>query len=105
MEKELILEKISEQLDLLVSLSKIAYAEKINQVKEKISSEETMSKMLEIIENEENLPAGKLVKVVEEQVKLKERTIRIRLSQLVSLGVLKIERVGNNSFYRSTGLN
>lgn len=104
MEKEQILQKILDQLDLLVNLSKVAYADKISQVKNKVSEDSVMAAILEMVQVQEDLPTGSLVTVVGERVKQKERTIRARLSDLVSMGVLKVEKIGKNSFYRSTGL-
>jgi predicted LPLAT superfamily acyltransferase len=103
-EKEQILQKILDQLDLLVNLSKVAYADKISQVKNKVSEDSVMAAILEMVQVQEDLPTGSLVTVVGERVKQKERTIRARLSDLVSMGVLKVEKIGKNSFYRSTGL-
>lgn len=96
------LQKISDQLDMLISLSKLAYSDQIDKVKKEIAEDEVMSKILEVIS--EDLTVGDLVSVVSAQVKRKERTIRSRLSDLVGKGVLKIERVGTKSFYRPTGL-
>lgn len=102
MEKDILLQKISDQLDMLISLSKLAYSDKIDEVKKKVAEDEVMTKILEVVS--EDLTAGDLVSVVSAQVKQKERTIRSRLSDLVGKGVLKIEKVGTKSFYRSTGL-
>lgn len=102
MEKELVLQKISDQLDMLISLSKLAYSDKIDEIKKEIAENEVMTGIMEILS--EDLTAGELVSVVSAQVKQKERTIRSRLSYLVGKGVLKIEKVGTRSFYRSTGL-
>jgi predicted HTH transcriptional regulator len=101
-EKDAMLQKISDQLDMLISLSKLAYADKIDEVKKEIAEDEVMTKILEVIS--EDLTTGDLVSVVGAQVKQKERTIRSRLSDLVGKGVLKVEKVGAKSFYRSTGL-
>lgn len=102
MEKDAILQKISDQLDMLVSLSKLAYSDKIDKAKQEIVKDEIMAKILELVS--EDLTAGDLVSAVCAQVEQKERTIRSRLSELVSKGVLKIEKEGTKSFYRSTGL-
>jgi DNA-binding transcriptional ArsR family regulator len=101
-EKDAILQKISDQLDMLVSLSKLAYSDKIDKAKQEIVKDEIMAKILELVS--EDLTAGDLVSAVCAQVEQKERTIRSRLSELVSKGVLKIEKEGTKSFYRSTGL-
>lgn len=102
MEKELVLQRISDQMDMLISLLKLAYSDTINDVKRKVSEDAVTAKIMEVVL--EDLPSGDLVSAVSAQVKQKERTIRARLSDLVAMGVLKIERVGKNSFYRSTGL-
>jgi len=101
-EKELVLQRISDQMDMLISLLKLAYSDTINDVKRKVSEDAVTAKIMEVVL--EDLPSGDLVSAVSAQVKQKERTIRARLSDLVAMGVLKIERVGKNSFYRSTGL-
>lgn len=102
MEKEQVLQKISDQLDMLISLSKLAYSGKINKVKREIAEDEVMTGIMEILS--EDLTAGELVSAVSARVKQKERTIRSRLSYLIGKGVLKTEKVGNRSLYRSTGL-
>lgn len=102
MEKELMLQKISDQMDMLINLSRLAYRDKIEEAKREISEDEVMAKIFEAIS--EDLTAGELVSVVGAQVKQKERTIRSRLSDLIGMGVLKIEKVGAKSFYRLTGL-
>lgn len=102
MEKDILLQKISEQMDMLISLFKLAYSDKIAEVKKEIAEDEVMMKILEVIP--EDLTAGELISAVGAQVKLKDRTIRSRLSDLVGKGVLKIEKEGAKSFYRSTGL-
>lgn len=102
MEKEEILEKISNQMDTLVSLYKLAYADKVDEVKREILEDQVMVKILEIVPEE--LQVGELVKKVCIEVNQKERTIRYRLATLVSIGVLKVEKVGNKSFYRLTGI-
>jgi predicted HTH transcriptional regulator len=101
-EKEQILQKISDQMDMLVSLSKLAYSDKIDKAKQEIVKDEITAKILELVS--EDLTAGELVSAVCAQVKQKERTIRSRLSDLVGKGILEIEKVGAKSFYRSTGL-
>lgn len=102
MEEAAILQKISGQLDMLISLSKLAYSGKIDKIRREIAEDEVMTKIMEMVS--EDLPSGDLVSAVGTQVKQKERTIRARLSYLVGKGVLKIERVGKESFYQSTGL-
>ena len=102
MEKDIMLQKISDQMDMLISLFKLAYFDKIDEVKKKVAKDEVMTKILEA--TSEDLTVGELVSAVGAQVKQKERTIRSRLSDLVGMGVLKIERVGAKSFYRPTGL-
>ena len=102
MEKEEILKKISNQMDILVNLYKLAYADAIDKVRVKIYEDQVMAKILEIIPEE--LPSSELVKRVCSEVKQKERAIQYRLSNLVSIGVLKTEKVGNKSFYRLTGV-
>lgn len=101
-EKELILEKISDQMDILVSLFKLAYADTISEVRTKVFEDKVMAKILEIVP--EALPARELVAKVCSEVDQKERTIQYRLSDLVSMGVLKTEKVGNKSFYQLTGI-
>jgi hypothetical protein len=101
-EQEQILQKISEQMDMLVSLFKLANSETINKEKEKIFKDPVKAKIIEVVP--EDLPANELVSRVSSEVKQKERTIRYRLSELVAMGILKIEREGNKSFYRSSGL-
>jgi len=102
LEKELVLQRISDQVDMLVSLLKLAYSDTISEVQRKVSEDIVMRNIMELVP--EDLPSGDLVSAVSAHVKQGERTIRGRLSDLVSMGVLKIERVGKNSFYRSTGL-
>ena len=102
MEENELLRKISAQLDMLISLSKLAYSGKIDKVRREIAGDETMAKIMEMVP--ENLSSGDLVSAVGAQVKQKERTIRVRLSYLVGKGILKVERVGKESFYQSTGL-
>lgn len=102
MEKELMLKKISDQMDILASLFKLAYADKISEVRTKVYEDKAMAKILEIVL--EDLPVSELVSKVCSEVNQKERTIRYRLSDLVGMGVLKIEKVGNKSFYRLTGV-
>jgi DNA-binding transcriptional ArsR family regulator len=101
-EQKQILQKISEQMDMLVSLFKLANSETINKEKEKIFKDPVKAKIIEVVP--EDLPANELVSRVSSEVKQKERTIRYRLSELVAMGILKIEREGNKSFYRSSGL-
>ena len=102
MDKDIMLQKISNQLDMLIGLFKLAYSDKISEISSKIAEDEVMTKILEIVS--EDLTAGELVAAVSAQVKQKERTIRSRLSDLIGMGVLKIEKEGAKSFYRSTGL-
>lgn len=102
MEKELVLQKICDQMDMLISLFKLAYADKINVIKKRIYEDEVMTKIIEVVQ--EDLPTGELVSVVGKQVEQRERTIRARLSDLVGMGILKVEKVGKNSFYRLTGI-
>lgn len=102
MDKEFVLEKISGQMDMLIYLFKLAYSDKIGEVRKEVFEDEVMAKIMEVVQ--EDLPARDLVSVIGQQVKQKERTIRARLSDLVGKGVLRIEKVGKNSFYRSTGL-
>lgn len=102
MEKEAILQKISDQMDMLISLFKLANSERINAEKKRIFEDEVMAKIIEIVP--EDLPASELISKVSSEVKQKERTIRYRLSDLVAMGILRTEREGNRSFYRSTGL-
>lgn len=102
MEKDIMLQKISDQMDMLISLFKLAYSDKIGEVKKRIAEDEVMTKILEVVS--EDLTAGELISAVGAQVKQRERTIRSRLSDLIGMGVLKIEKEGTKSFYRSTGL-
>lgn len=102
MEKDLVLQKISDQMDMLISLFKLAYSDKISEGKKKVFEDKIMSEIIEAVP--EDLTSGELVSRVSHEVKQSERTIRARLSDLVSIGVLRIEKVGKNSFYRSTGL-
>lgn len=102
MEKELMLKKISDQMDILVSLFKLAYADKIIEVRKKVFEDKVMVKILEIVP--EDLPVSELVSKVCREINQKERSIRYRLSDLVGMGVLKTEKVGNKSFYRLTGI-
>ena len=102
MDKEFVLEKISDQMDMLICLFKLAYSAKIGEVRKEVFEDEVMAKIMEVVQ--EDLPAKDLVSVIGQQVKQKERTIRARLSDLVGKGVLRIEKVGKSSFYRSTGL-
>lgn len=102
MEKEAILQKISDQMDMLISLFKLANSERIKTERKRIFEDEVMAKIIELVP--EDLPASELVSKVSSEVKQKERAIRYRLSELIAMGVLKTERVGNKSFYRLTGL-
>lgn len=102
MEKDMVLQKISDQMDIMVSLFKLAYADKINEVRKKVFEDKVMATILEIITEE--LPASELISKVCSKVNQKERSVRYRLSDLVGMGVLKTERVGNKSFYRLTGI-
>jgi DNA-binding transcriptional regulator PaaX len=102
MEKEETIQKISDNLNILVSLYKLAYSEKIDEVRKKIFDDNIMAKILEIVPEE--LAANELVKKVCNEVSQKERTVRYRLSELVSMGVLTVERSGNKSFYKLSGI-
>ena len=102
MDKDDMLDKISSQIDVMVSLLKIAYAGQINEVRRTVYEDEIAVKILEFAQ--QDLPASELVSKVGGEVKQKERTIRYRLSDLIARGVLKVEKVGNKSYYRTTGL-
>lgn len=102
MEKEAILQKISDQMDMLISLFKLANSERIKAEKKRIFEDEVMAKIIEIVP--EDLPASELISKVSSEVKQKERTIRYRLSDLIAMGILKTEREGNRQYYRLTGL-
>ena len=102
MEKDLMLQKISDQMDIMVSLFKLAYADKINEVRKKVFEDKVMATILEIVPEE--LPTSELTSKVCSKVNQKERSVRYRLSDLIGMGVLKTERVGTKSFYRLTGI-
>lgn len=102
MDKEDILDSINKNVQILVNLNKLVYSEKLNEIRAKITEDKVMAKILDVIPEE--LIANDLVKKVCSEINQKERTVRYRLSELVSMGVLGTNKSGNKSFYYFTGI-
>ena len=93
---------ISEKLDLILAILRVANSEKIEALRAKIEQDAVAVSILEKVDL--GLSAGDLVSEVMKSVSQKERSIQTRLGELTRAGVLKPTRVGNKNYYSRTGL-
>lgn len=93
---------VVERLDRILSVLRIAHADKITQLGEALREHPVDAAVLE--EAVEWTNAGQLKKTVAEKSGQSERNVLNRLAALVELGVLERKGSARATTYRSTGL-
>ena len=105
------LDTIISQLDVIVSrledvltLLGIATQESINRIISEIKSDEAMVKILQIIEEKQPISFSELLNESVMTTGLKHAAIKIRLSKLKNLGLVRTYREGKRVFYKLSNL-
>jgi DNA-binding transcriptional ArsR family regulator len=97
-----ILSEISEKLDTLIALTKIANRTALEQYRQQISKDKVYSKIMEKLE--EPLTYGVLSKQVAEELTIAEITVKKKIAELKDMGLLKTAKKGREVYYEKSGL-
>jgi len=97
-----ILIEISEKLDTLISLTKIANRDRLEQYRKQISNDKVYSKIMEKLE--ESLTYGALSKQVADELTIAEITVKKKIAELKEMGLLKTVKKGREVYYEKSGL-
>jgi len=93
---------IIERLDTLISITRLAHADRIEQVRRETRADPINAAILDSAD--EWIAAGALRSGVAESVGQSERTVVRRISELVSSGLLTQQGAGPTTKYRASGL-
>lgn len=96
------LDEIGRKLDLLIALTRLGVRDALTRERRALEGDEVFSAILELTGTWIN--AGELKKAVRERTKQSEPTVKRRLAELVSRGVLLRRGAGSNVSYCSSGL-
>jgi DNA-binding transcriptional regulator PaaX len=95
-------EALGRKLDRLCALVALAFAPQIAAERQRIRADGVASELLD--RSEGWVSAGELQEVVATAQNVSTRTVRTRLSELVSTGAIEARAVGRNIEHRNTGL-
>lgn len=95
-------EDLGRKLDRLCALVALAFAPQIDGERQRIRADAVASELLD--RSEGWVSAGELQQTVATAQKVSTRTVRTRLSELVSVGAIGSRAIGRNIEYRNTGL-
>jgi len=97
-----LLEEISQKLNQLVSLFKLANRDIIRKVKEEIDKDPVSTKVLELSDG--TLSAVPFKQKIANETNVSEKTVERRVSELIEMGALVTIKKGKEIFYQNSGL-
>lgn len=95
-------DRISQQLDTVISILRIAHRDEIMRTRERIRDDKVNAAILEL--TGDWIPAGKLKTGVMKKAKQSKPTVERRIASLLEEGVIEKQGAGGHVSYRSTGL-
>ncbi len=95
--------EITDRLDAIISLLKLAHRESLAAVRQELEGEDVPAAILRATANGP-VKAGPLKTKVIKETKQSESTVKRRIADLVAMGAIVKEGGGSNVTYRSTGL-
>lgn len=97
-----LLQEISRKLDLLVAVQRLTNQETLERVRRQYEKDEVTQAILR--ETQESTTYTDLTEAVARQTGASERTVRRRISDLSSEGLISAIRRGQQVYYQNTGL-
>ncbi|MHA1972630.1 MAG: winged helix-turn-helix domain-containing protein [Candidatus Hodarchaeales archaeon] len=96
------LKKISEKLDLIISLLKIQNEDKIHELRKSIQDDVVSSKIIELAKG--TMTYTELKTKVAQETNVAEITVRRRISELADKGIISGTKVGREVYYDNAGI-
>jgi predicted transcriptional regulator len=96
------LSEISEKLDTLIALTRIANRTALEEYRQQITKDKVYSKIMEKLD--EPLTYGALSKIVADELAVAEITVKKKIAELKDMGLLKTAKKGRESYYERSGL-
>jgi DNA-binding transcriptional ArsR family regulator len=97
-----ILERISDKLDILISISRVAYAEELRGKAREVHGDPVATSILELVA--EPKAYGDLSKMVAQNTGAAEITVKRKIADLKDSGLLRVRKVGRDAYYENSGL-
>ncbi len=96
------LKQIEARIEQLVAIMKLAYQDKLADIKQELRNDKDYAKVIEICE--QPVSYNNIVAQVKAATGAGERTVQQKISQLKSKGALVASRQGREVFYINSGL-
>ena len=97
-----LLKSIASKLDTLIALIRLGYSSEIERFSASIKTDPVYYKILESTETP--ITYGNLSKSVAEATGTSEITVKRKIADLKSMGVINVRKEGGNAFYENSGI-
>jgi DNA-binding transcriptional ArsR family regulator len=97
-----LLKSIESKLDILIALTRLSNRTAIDSFSASIRADPVYNKILELTETPTTY--GNLSKSVAEATSTSEITVKRKLADLRSMGVINVRKGGGNAFYENSGV-